>query len=117
MKHLPSDSVELISFPKRPEYTNNSFTLNFSKIKDLTDTTSDVVLSGVQDIGLLSSCFPVVKFAVDGNLFSEGAWVLTVIYEGIVYDSKMLYVDSGKPESSPAGSGILDSVTILGGSV
>jgi len=117
VKHLPSDSVALISFPKRPEYTNNSFTLTFSKIKDLTDTTPDVVLSGAQDILLLADCSPVVKFAVDGNSLSEGAWVLTLFYEGLLYDGKMIYVDSGEPKSSPAGQGILESVTILDGSV
>ena len=113
MKHLPSDSTTLVSFPKRPEYLINSFTLTFAKIEDLTDSTPDVVQSAVAEIGGLASCFPVIKFAVDGNNFAEGAWVLTVSYEGKVYDSKLLYVDNGKPESNSAGSGILNSITIV----
>ena len=101
-----------MTFVKRPEYIVNQFTLVFSKLQDGLTSVPDVSLS-VADIYLLGKCNPVVKFSVDGSQFSKGAWVVDLVYEGAVYDSKIIEVWDGKPLHTPAGSGVLESVTIL----
>lgn len=113
LKHLPHDSTSLVSFPKRPEYVNNSFTLTFEKVQDITGAIGTITQADVAEVLGLAECTPVIKFLVDGASLEEGAWVLTVSYEGVEYDSKLLYVNSGEPSSSPAGSGVYESITIL----
>ena len=112
MRYFLDDKTNEVSFYRRPEYLVNDFTLIFSKVQDGLSSIADVSIS-VQDTNLLGKCFPVVNFIVDGSQFSSGTWIATLIYNGTAYDSKIIESWNGDPVHKPAGSGVLDSITIL----
>ena len=112
MRYFLNNSSNSVSFTRRPEYLVNDFTLVFTKVQDSLTSIQPVSLN-VQDVNLLGDCIPYVLFIVDGSQLEVGTWIATIYYEGVEFDSKIIESWDADPAHTPAGTGVLDSITIL----
>jgi len=105
-------ALNKLSFVKDPNWSVDDFTLTFTKT--VADDVS-LTLSSLADENGLASCIPYIVLPVDlsSNTELEGEFEVVLSNEGTDYESALVVITDGLPNSGDGADGVYGSKIVL----